>query len=647
LRFSDAGGTNYWEIGRDNGVNGSFTITQNGTERLCIDYLAGNVGIGTSSPSSALDVSGAISLGAVAIPSAGTARIYSRNTDSNLYIQTAGGNTVNLLDGSQNTLASFGASAVSLNTGNVARLSIDSTGRVGIGTTSPGSILTVSDPGTGLQFTNAASGNYNIGLLAGTGSTDAYVFNRANSALIFGTNNTERARIDSVGNLMVGGTSNALSSRILSENASGNQIAIRYTSVATYYLNATSGGDLGINKDGAERLRIDSSGRLLVGTSSSYGVQATIAGAAGAVSTGSGSYAVLSLADTNAVATGVGGGIAFQGNDGVNGLVTFSQIQGFKENSTSGNYAGGLSFSVRQNAANVTERMRIDSSGRLLVGSTVNNTGSLIQVKQDNNLTSTTINVSTAGGLSVESVSGNANYGSGIWFDHGSLRAGIASSRITTGNWGTDLRFYTHPDSTSGPAQFEIIERMRINSSGAVQIGSTAQLATELFRVTSSNTWGAAIEVTGNVSGDRALYLSMGTNTNNTSSYFIDCSTATVGAKFYVYGNGTYGTVSDINLKKNIETTRDGYLEDIQQLRVVKYNWKTDKNDAPKELGWIAQELAEVFPGLVQDSQPDASGNTVKEVKTSVLQFILLKALQEAASKIKALEARLTAAGIE
>jgi len=93
-------------------------------------------------------------------------------------------------------------------TNNTERVRIDTAGNVGIGTPSPGSILTVNDPGTGLQFTNAASGNYNIGLLGGTGSADAYVFNRANSPLIFGTNNTERVRIDSAGNVGIG-TSNA------------------------------------------------------------------------------------------------------------------------------------------------------------------------------------------------------------------------------------------------------------------------------------------------------------------------------------------------------------------------------------------------------------------------------------------------------
>jgi len=89
-------------------------------------------------------------------------------------------------------------------TNGLERLRITTGGLVGIGTTSPGTILAINDPGTGLGFTNAASGNLNIGLLAGTGSTDAYVFNRANAPILFGTNNTERLRIDSSGRLLVG-----------------------------------------------------------------------------------------------------------------------------------------------------------------------------------------------------------------------------------------------------------------------------------------------------------------------------------------------------------------------------------------------------------------------------------------------------------
>jgi hypothetical protein len=87
-------------------------------------------------------------------------------------------------------------------------LVIDASGNnVGIGTGSPGSKLTVNDPGSGLQFTNAASGNFNLGLLAGVGGADAYVYQRANANLIIGTNNTERMRIDSSGNVGIGTSS--------------------------------------------------------------------------------------------------------------------------------------------------------------------------------------------------------------------------------------------------------------------------------------------------------------------------------------------------------------------------------------------------------------------------------------------------------
>ncbi len=84
-------------------------------------------------------------------------------------------------------------------------MTLDSSGNLGIGTTTIGSRVTIGDPGTGLSFTNAtATSGFNIGLLAGTGSAQAYVFLRDNAALLFGTNNTERARITSAGHFRPG-----------------------------------------------------------------------------------------------------------------------------------------------------------------------------------------------------------------------------------------------------------------------------------------------------------------------------------------------------------------------------------------------------------------------------------------------------------
>jgi len=112
---------------------------------------------------------------------------------------------------------------------------------------------------------------------------------------------------------------------------------------------------------------------------------------------------------------------------------------------------------------------------------------------------------------------------------------------------------------------------------------------------------------------------------------------------FYLLGNGTHTFTSDENAKKNIETTRDGYLEDLAKLRVVKYNWKEQDDSEDKELGLIAQEVEKVFPKLVmKDIDPQIEdADKKKMIKTTVLPFMLLKALQEANTKITALEARI------
>jgi uncharacterized protein YrzB (UPF0473 family) len=109
-------------------------------------------------------------------------------------------------------------------------------------------------------------------------------------------------------------------------------------------------------------------------------------------------------------------------------------------------------------------------------------------------------------------------------------------------------------------------------------------------------------------------------------------------------GNGTQTFTSDENVKKNIETTRDGYLEDLAKLRVVKYNWKHEEDGTNKELGLIAQEVEEVFPNLVMedfDPQIEEGQRRNKMIKVTVLPFMLLKAIQELSAKNDALEARI------
>ena len=131
--------------------------------------------------------------------------------------------------------------------------------------------------------------------------------------------------------------------------------------------------------------------------------------------------------------------------------------------------------------------------------------------------------------------------------------------------------------------------------------------------------------------------------TTNRLLYGLHSATTTSnGTGIYsIFTNGTVGTPSDIRLKKNVETTRDGYLSDLANLRVVKYHWKTQEDTEPKELGLIAQEVEKIFPGLIHTE--GEGSDEVKEIKRSVLPFMLLKALQEAIVKIETLETKVAA----
>ena len=124
------------------------------------------------------------------------------------------------------------ADTVAVTTGGSERVRVDSSGNVGIGTSSPGARLSVDSGSAGelARFNSTASAPYMGWYISGTrkayqqwdGSYGWILDSEATSTgIVFRTQNTERARIDSSGNLLVGTTSTditAVGIRLMNNN---------------------------------------------------------------------------------------------------------------------------------------------------------------------------------------------------------------------------------------------------------------------------------------------------------------------------------------------------------------------------------------------------------------------------------------------
>jgi hypothetical protein len=188
----------------------------------------GNVGIGTTSPTVALDVVGGANIARFSRSGVtqGSLELSNANSDPKLilYGDLYSGNTWSVgLDNSANALM-FGTSAVDPSTG--AKLTISSGGNVGIGTTSPSSLLSLHKDSTtqfNIDFSDASSFGQIIfsqgsavssrinqmGPSFATANRQNYLelFNTTSSGGVsFWTQSNERMRIDSSGNVGIGTT---------------------------------------------------------------------------------------------------------------------------------------------------------------------------------------------------------------------------------------------------------------------------------------------------------------------------------------------------------------------------------------------------------------------------------------------------------
>jgi len=188
------------------------------------------------------------------------------------------------------------------------------------------------------------------------------------------------------------------------------------------------------------------------------------------------------------------------------------------------------------------------------------------------------------------------------------------------------------------------------DSSGNLLVGTTSLYGGEKLAVLqSTNNRGVVLQQTNASNTSVPFNIDCSRNTTNSTYGVIQYFNSGAGlVRFVVQDSGnvqntnnSYGAVSDIKLKENI-VDASPKLEDLCKVKIRQYNLKSDPTH--KQIGVVAQELEEVFAGMVEESPDrDADGNdlgtTTKAVKYSVFVPMLIKAIQELKAEFDAYKA--------
>jgi len=183
-----------------------------------------------------------------------------------------------------------------------------------------------------------------------------------------------------------------------------------------------------------------------------------------------------------------------------------------------------------------------------------------------------------------------------------------------------------------------ITERMRINSSGNVGIGTVSP--SSKLTITAPAETGPLTLNNGATNGYWAMAI-FNPATNHYAVLFQE-NNVTVGSIITSSSTTTYNTSSDYRLKENVTPIADA-LNKVSQLNPVNYNWKVDGSSGE---GFIAHELAEVCPLAVfgEKDQVDKDGGIVPQgIDPSKVVALLTAAIQELNAKVEAQAAEIAA----
>ena len=585
LRLQDSTNDKKYDLNVD-GNNFSIDDMSAGASRFTIKD-GGNVGIGTSSPAQPLTVNGGVFV-TNDLNSPGSAGSYTYNGTA---IDYASNGARYWSWGSSSARGTFDFIQLENDgTNQQTAMTIDSSGKVGIGTSTPIENLDVSGY-QGISVNN----NY-----AHMGSTVS------GAMAIFGHN----IKSDSGGNTIKSANTGYHSS----------MIKMYYNEGITFHATSgtTTAGDVFYNVSGTtnELMRITNSGNVGIGTINTNSFKTYIDASSGKglfVGAGDGGYTALGfdgdglatkgsltshdgklyIGSENTSGTGSNGELMVvpgTGNimtlDGANAYVGIGTTNPSSKLQIMGGTSGVDQISLSSNLSDNTTKY-----AGLIMTMYTNNTAALIGAKAENGNTS-------------------LFYGS----------SGSDHRGVTKHIWYTNSNY----NATSGNT-----ERMRLTSAGIL-----------LFKKTDSSVNVAGGYIDG---GECIMSTTSGANT------YLVRNTSNSTYSFYVGGDGeihstntSITSLSDERLKENIVDLETG-LSEVMSLKPRRFDWKEGEGSGKKNLsGFIAQEVETVLPDLIDDFMHDDIDDA-KSVKMGDMIPTLVKAIQEQQTIIDDLKSRIEA----
>jgi len=630
--------------GQTSVIGGAVSISQNMTLNS-----SGNLGIGTTSPASKLDVNGAITFEGDTehqIQKVTTSAVTSAVTDTT----QVSGRQIDLYAYDDVWLRAGSADDIGFVAGGSTQMFIDgSTSRVGIGTTSPSRRLDVdgiqgwqlsnletaylNPTATGADFALKDQNNANIIRLDSRPSAVSY-FNGGNVGI--GTTSPST-------NLQTGDGSAGVDTSIRAYHSDGAYTEIRgyglLTNRTTAYIRPTGdknavmaiGNDnntwnyvnvnanyFTVGTDATEHMRITNTGNVGIGTTSPS-EKLDVVGKILAQSSGY-VHVRVDQTDSGMIDMGLSSGTA----EG------FLNIQ----NTGAGHVAANPEFKLLLNSS---EKIRIDGSGNVGIGTTSPDVKlEVVAASPTDGIVADFVNSTNAGGTVAAIKLSNA--------DSEACDVVLGANRVGA-NFGSDF-FISLSDGVDGTNQ----ERLRITESGNVGIGTTSPSgklhiqtdASSEFIFTGASTSGYATTFhmdntgldIGHNSASRSLNLKTGGLDRLTiaGGGNVGIGTTSPSEKLEVSGNilasGDITAFSDANLKENVETVFDA-LDKVKGMRGVTFN---KIGEEKRSVGVIAQELLEVLPEAVHKSGEHYSvayGNIVG---------VLIEAMKEQQKQIEKLK---------